>query len=63
MRRLEDEVKLVTLSDPVALDWLRRYQWLRSGDRSFEEWDAMRTLHGITLDAYIDQKMGYDDAH
>jgi len=46
-----------------AAEWARRYGWLRSGDRSFEEWDAMRTLHGITLDAYIDQKMGYDDAH
>jgi hypothetical protein len=60
--RLDDEVELVTLSDPVALDWLRRYQWLRSGDRTFDEWDAMRPLSGRAIDAYIDWKMGYDDA-
>jgi hypothetical protein len=51
------------LSQQEQNDWLRRYQWIRSADRTFGEWDAMRTLHGITLDAYIDQKMGYDDAH
>jgi uncharacterized protein (UPF0216 family) len=43
-----------------SLDDIRRYMWLRDGNRTFAEWDELRALHGITMDAYIDQKMGYD---
>ncbi len=60
MLKHDAEVSTIAPGDLIAIDWLRRYKWLRSDDRTFEEWDAMRTLYGITLDAYIDQKMGYD---
>lgn len=48
------------LDERQVAEHIRRYRWIRSDDRTFEEWDTMRRLFGITLDAYIDQKMGYD---
>lgn len=49
------------LNERQVAEHIRRYRWIRSDERTYEEWDAMKALFGITLDAYIDQKMGYDD--